>query len=130
MTEPPTHQKPKAGPKSSRSFFKRIIDELDDVVDGVIQEATVIEGSFNSGDVGAQEADAQMEDRTPVIIQDQGLTAEPPVIWLPQDPLGLSKDAIEHTKAVCASIVMSDENAELGEKAAVHAYGDPPASIK
>ncbi|KAL9063473.1 MAG: hypothetical protein Q9161_009455, partial [Pseudevernia consocians] len=128
-TEQPAHGESKASPKTWQNFFKRIINELDDVVDGVTEEGTIIEGSLDSGDMDAK-ADAQVEDSTSVIIQDQGLMAEPPIIWLPQDTLELSKDAIEHTKTVYTSIVMSDENAELGEKAAVHAYGDPPAFTK
>ena len=72
-------------------------------------------------------ADAQMKDNTSIIIQSKGLTAEPPIIWLPQDTLGLRKDAIEQTKKVCASIIVSDEKARLGESAAVRAYGEPPA---
>lgn len=121
-TQRPARYKPKANPNLWYEFFKRIIDELDDAVDGAIEE-----GNLNEEALDAEDVHSELKDDTSVMIQNKDLTAEPPIIWLPQDTLGLSKDAIEQTKKICASIVVSDENAKLGEKAAVHVYGDPPA---
>ncbi len=94
------------------SFFKKVYNELDDAVE----------------EKNEQRADKQIEDNISMtMIQSKDLTAEPPVIWIPRDTLGLSKDAIEQTKKVSASVVISDENAGLGKRAAVYTYGDPPA---
>lgn len=46
-----------------------------------------------------------------------------PIIWIPQDPMGLSKVEIENAKK---AISMSDENASFNEKGEIIFTGPPP----
>ena len=53
------------------------------------------------------------------------LTAPVPVIWIPQDPLGISKEEIRDTKAV-GDIKITDGGASLDEKNKMAWNEDPP----
>ena len=110
----------------SYSFLKKICKEIKNAVDEDMDCEDVIERSCGMKNPHAKETDEKIEKNVSMIMQCKDLTAEPPLIWLPRDILGLSKDAIKQTKDVSASILISDENAELGRKGAVFASGGPP----
>lgn len=104
-------------------LIRRLWNGLDDVFDDANEQAAIVDGSCDP-----EQSHEQTKDDKPVIKQNKYLTAKSPVIWLPHDALGLSRDANEQTKDIGESILISDENAELGEKAVVYARGDPPAT--
>ena len=64
------------------------------------------------------------------VIEDKSLTASQTTIWLPRDDLGISGDEIRQTHGVSTSISISDENAEMSDRAAVHCYAGPPLALK
>lgn len=51
------------------------------------------------------------------------LSAKCPTVWIPRDPMGLSKVQIEDFRGI---VPMSDENAEFNEKGKIVFKGDPP----
>ena len=125
--EQPNNQMQKTTPTPWYYILQRLYNDLHETVDKLMEQEHMIGGSSKSQDTHAETVDKQIEDnRFPMVVQSKDLTAGPPVIWLPHDTLGLSKDAIEQTKSGNSSVLISDENAELSKKAAVRAWGDPP----
>ena len=53
------------------------------------------------------------------------LTARVPIVWIPQDPLGISKEEIRDTEA-CGDIKITDGGASLDEKNKLGWTEDPP----
>lgn len=54
------------------------------------------------------------------------VTAPVPVIWIPEDPLGISKEEIRDTEAVSEEIKITDGGAKLDEKNKMSWSEDPP----
>ena len=111
-------------------MFRNVLDEFDDVVDGETGLGVIHEEALDEKIRYVDEVDAQLVNSVSVIIQNSDLTEKLPTLWLPQDTLGLSKDAIQQIKVVSGSVLVSDENAELGQNAAVNVYGDPPTTVR
>jgi len=59
-------------------------------------------------------------------VKDTALGSKQPVIWIPEDPLGVSKGEIEETKRTSDSILISNSNALLNRNAKILLRGGPP----
>ena len=56
----------------------------------------------------------------------EAIRASRPVVWIPQDPLGVSEDEIAEARSCYQGILMNNENAFLDEKGNLETFGDPP----
>ena len=65
-----------------------------------------------------------------IAMEDHSLLVDQPIIWLPRDGLGVSRDEIDETQSACKLVMISDDNAELNDTAAVHCYGGPPSASR
>ena len=65
-----------------------------------------------------------------VVMEDQSLLVEQPIIWLPRDGLGVSRDEIDETQSVCKLVLISDDNAGLSNTAVVHFHSGPPSASR
>lgn len=67
----------------------------------------------------------QQDETGPDNYHHPALTARVPIIWIPQDPLGISKEEIRDTEA-CGDIKITDGGASLDEKNKLGWTQDPP----
>ena len=67
------------------------------------------------------------DERVELAFTHEALRARPPIIWIPDDELGIAKDEIYRTKAECGDkIVMSCEGAILDDKGKIQWLKNPP----
>ena len=110
-------------PKSWYNIFRSFFKGLDDIV--------YREEIHNEPDAKRPMIDTDLVNNESglEILEDEALTAEQKVIWVPRDNLGISQDERVQSQAISKTIVMSDENAEITETGSVICYGPPPISI-
>ena len=60
----------------------------------------------------------------------EAVRATKPVVWIPQDPLGVSEDEIAEARSCYQGIFMNNENASLDEHGNLEVFGDPPEAKK
>jgi calcium permeable stress-gated cation channel len=71
--------------------------------------------------------DLTLEERTAIAFQHEALRARPPILWVPEDELGIAQDEIYHTKREGGNeIQMSSEGATLDNKGKISWLGNPP----
>lgn len=58
--------------------------------------------------------------------QDETLTSDPPVLWIPKDKLGVAEDEIVHTRETYNSIGISCDGASLNAQGKLKLGGQPP----
>ncbi|KFZ24144.1 hypothetical protein V502_01375, partial [Pseudogymnoascus sp. VKM F-4520 (FW-2644)] len=58
--------------------------------------------------------------------QDETLTSNPPVLWIPKDELGVAEDEIVHTRETYNSIGISCDGASLNAQGKLILGGQPP----
>jgi hypothetical protein len=58
--------------------------------------------------------------------QDETLTSDPPVLWIPRDELGVAEDEIVHTRKTYNSIGISCDGASLNAQGKLILGGQPP----
>ncbi|KFX95673.1 hypothetical protein V490_03719 [Pseudogymnoascus sp. VKM F-3557] len=58
--------------------------------------------------------------------QDETLTSDPPVLWIPKDELGVAEDEIAHTRETYNSIEISSDGASLNAQGKLILGGQPP----
>jgi hypothetical protein len=67
------------------------------------------------------------EELTALAFQHEALRARPPILWVPEDELGIAKDEIQHTKAECGDeIQMTCAGAVLDSKGKIIWSKNPP----
>jgi len=59
-------------------------------------------------------------------VRDEVLLAQQPVIWLPNDALGISNDEIKQIRKISNHIRISNQNADLGHDGKVRVLDAPP----
>ena len=70
------------------------------------------------------------EELTAIAFQHEALRARPPILWIPEDELGVARDEIYHTQLEThEGIGMTCEGARLNEKFKIVWYGNPPDYI-
>jgi hypothetical protein len=75
--------------------------------------------------------DLTIEERTAIAFQHEALRARPPILWIPDDELGIAKDEIYHTrKEAGGEIQMSCEGATLDSKGKIMWLGNPPDYVE
>jgi len=68
-----------------------------------------------------------LEELTAMAFQHVALRSRPPILWIPEDELGIAKDEIRRTKIECGKeIAISCRGAKLTEKGKVVYEGNPP----
>jgi hypothetical protein len=71
-----------------------------------------------------------MEEMTQIAFSHEALRARPPVIWIPEDELGIARDEIYHTKLESDDgIAISSEGAKLNDKFKIEWTANPPDYI-
>ena len=71
------------------------------------------------------------EERTAIAFQHEALRARPPILWIPEDELGIAQDEIYHTKREGGDeIQMSSEGATLDAKGKISWLGNPPDYVE
>ena len=109
--------------KSWHSVFRSFFKGLDNIVyreenqNGPDKKRPTTDVGLGNNESGLQ------------ILEDEALTTEQKVIWVPRDNLGISQDEKAQSQAISKTIVMSDKNAELDETGSVICYGPLPNSI-
>ncbi|KFZ12098.1 hypothetical protein V501_04383 [Pseudogymnoascus sp. VKM F-4519 (FW-2642)] len=58
--------------------------------------------------------------------QDETLTSDPPVLWIPKDELGVAEDEIVHTRETHNNIRISCDGASLSAQGNLILRGQPP----
>ena len=67
------------------------------------------------------------EELTAIAFQHEALRARPPILWIPEDELGIARDEIYHTNLECGDeIAMTCEGATLNGKGKIVWLGNPP----
>jgi len=67
------------------------------------------------------------EELTALAFQHEALRARPPILWVPEDELGIARDEIQHTKAECGDeIQMTCAGAVLDSKGKIIWSKNPP----
>ena len=67
------------------------------------------------------------EELTAIAFQHEALRARPPILWLPEDELGIARDEIHHTKLECGEeIQIACEGAKLDSKGKIIWLQNPP----
>jgi calcium permeable stress-gated cation channel len=67
------------------------------------------------------------DERVGIAFQHSALRARPPIIWIPDDELGIARDEIRITKRECGEeIEMTCEGATLDNKGKIQWLGNPP----
>ena len=67
------------------------------------------------------------EELTALAFQHEALRARPPILWVPEDELGIARDEIQHTKAECGDeIQMTCAGAVLDNKGKIVWSKNPP----
>jgi calcium permeable stress-gated cation channel len=67
------------------------------------------------------------EELTAIAFQHEALRARPPILWIPDDELGIARDEIYHTHLECGDeIAMSCEGATMDSKGKIVWSGNPP----
>jgi hypothetical protein len=70
------------------------------------------------------------EERVAIAFQHEALRARPPILWIPEDELGIARDEIYHTKLEGGNeIQMTSEGATLDNKGKILWLGNPPDYI-
>jgi calcium permeable stress-gated cation channel len=67
------------------------------------------------------------EELVAIAFQHEALRARPPILWIPNDELGIAQDEIEHTKRECGEdVAITCEGARLDSKGRIVWEGKPP----
>jgi calcium permeable stress-gated cation channel len=67
------------------------------------------------------------EELTAIAFQHEALRARPPILWIPNDELGIARDEIHHTQQECGDqISITCEGASMDAKGKIIWEGNPP----
>jgi calcium permeable stress-gated cation channel len=67
------------------------------------------------------------DERIAIAFQHSALRARPPIVWIPEDELGIARDEIEHTKMEYGDeIEISCDGATLDSQGKIQWFGNPP----
>ncbi|CAM1503398.1 Fc.00g081740.m01.CDS01 [Cosmosporella sp. VM-42] len=94
---------------------------------GFVQEAAIRDALYRGSPDEMKDLDPQSRDfLTCQAFQHEALRSRPPVVWIPRDDLGISKDEIRQTENYSQAIQISNEGAALDGKACVVFGSNPP----
>jgi calcium permeable stress-gated cation channel len=120
---------------SLKSRVKKIKDDITDIplpyIPGLMKKKTNVDDSDSEDpDTALQRKftkELTHEELTAIAFQHEALRARPPILWIPDDELGIARDEIYHTNLECGDeIAMSCEGATLDGKGKIVWLGNPP----
>ena len=127
--KPKKHATSEISTKHSRLHrFTRLIKQVFEVSKALIDEHTEEERALAT--ITSVDSLSAKRSSQAVVMEDQSLLVEQPIIWLPRDGLGVSRDEINKTQSVYKLVLISDDNAGLSNTAVVHFHSGPPSASK
>ncbi|KFX96514.1 hypothetical protein O988_05262, partial [Pseudogymnoascus sp. VKM F-3808] len=78
------------------------------------------------GALGSRHGYGRCNKDTKILVKTKLLLADPPVLWIPKDELGVAEDEIIHTREAYGSMGISCDGASLDAQGKLILEGQPP----